>query len=103
MHYAAAHYYDPAHARFTDFAPFWEFVAGPLNAGTFGPGEMDDTFGPQVKFTGIPKGMKPNRSPKDGFQFFGAVKIDGKSEVMTVSLHDIAGKNLYSVDLPPLK
>jgi alkaline phosphatase D len=103
VHYCAAHFYDPAKARFTDFAPFWEFVAGPLNAGTFGPGEMDDTFGPQVKFTGIPKGTRPNRSPKDGFQFFGAVKIDGKTEVMIVSLHDIAGKSLYSVDLPPQK
>ncbi|MFN0088293.1 MAG: alkaline phosphatase D family protein [Blastocatellia bacterium] len=101
VHYCAAHYYDPAKAQFTDFLPFWEFVAGPLNAGTFGPGAMDDTFGPQVKFTGIPKGMKPNRSPKDGFQFFGAVRIDGGTEVLTVSLHDLAGKSLYSVDLPP--
>jgi alkaline phosphatase D len=101
VHYCAAHYYDPAKAQFTDFTPFWEFVAGPLNAGTFGPGQMDDTFGPQVKFTGIPAGMKPNRSPKDGFQFFGAVKIDGKTEVMTVSLNDLNGKKLYSIDLPP--
>jgi alkaline phosphatase D len=101
VHYCAAHYYDPAKAQFTDFSPFWEFVAGPLNAGTFGPGQMDDTFGPQVKFTGIPRGMKQNRSPKDGFQFFGAVKIDGKTEVMTVGLHDLAGKKLFSVDLPP--
>lgn len=103
VHYCAAHYYDPAKAQFTDFTPFWEFVAGPLNAGTFGPGQMDDTFGPQVKFTGIPQGMKQNRSPKDGFQFFGAVKIDGKTEVMTVSLNDLAGKKLYSIDLPPQK
>lgn len=101
VHYCAAHFYDPAKAQFKDFAPFWEFVAGPLNAGTFGPGQMDDTFGPEVKFTGIPKGMKPNRSPKDGFQFFGAVKIDGKSSVMTVGLHDITGKKLYSVELNP--
>jgi alkaline phosphatase D len=103
VHYCAAHFYDPAKAQFKDFTPFWEFVAGPLNAGSFGPGQMDDTFGPEVKFTGIPKGMKPNRSPKDGFQFFGAAKIDGKSSVMTVALHDINGKKLYSVDLLPQK
>ena len=103
VHYAAAHCYDPAQAQFGDFNPFWEFIAGPLNAGTFGPGELDSTFGPQVKFTGIPKGMKPNRSPKEGFQFFGAVKLDGKTEAMTVSLHDIAGKQLYSVTLPAQK
>jgi len=103
VHYCAAHYYDPARAQFTGFDPFWEFVAGPLNAGTFGPGEMDDTFGPQVKFTGIPKGMKANRSPKDGFQFFGAIRIDGRTETMTVSLRDIEGKKLFGVDLPPRK
>jgi alkaline phosphatase D len=101
VHYCAAHYYNPARAQFTDFDPFWEFVAGPLNAGAFPPGEMDDTFGPEVKFTGTPKGMKPNRGPKEGFQFFGAVKIDGKTEMMTVGLHDINGKKLFSVNLPP--
>jgi len=101
VHYCAAHYYDPAKAQFADFNPFWEFVAGPLNAGTFGPGVMDNTFGPQVKFTGIPKGMKANRSPKDGFQFFGVVRIDGKTEVITAGLHDINGKQLFSVELPP--
>ncbi len=101
VHYAAAHHYNPTKAQFRDFDPFWEFVAGPLNAGTFGPGQMDDTFGPEVKFTAIPKGMKPNRSPKDGFQFFGAVKIDGRTGVMNVALHDLNGKRLYSVDLQP--
>ncbi len=101
VHYCAAHYYDPARAQGADFNPFWEFVAGPLNAGTFGPGEMDDTFGPQVKFAGVPKGMKANRSPKDGFQFFGAVRIDGKTGVMTAGLRDINGKKLFSVELPP--
>ncbi|MBS1807961.1 MAG: alkaline phosphatase D family protein [Acidobacteria bacterium] len=100
VHYCAAHYYDPAKAQFTDFTPFWEFVAGPLNAGTFGPGEMDNTFGPEVKFVGIPKGMKANRSPKDGFQFFGAIKVNGKTKAMTVSLHNLEGKQLYSVELP---
>jgi alkaline phosphatase D len=101
VHYAAAHYYDPTQARFADFNPFWEFVAGPLNAGTFGPGQMDDTFGPQVKFVSLPAGMKPNRSPKDGLQFFGAVKIDGRTAAMTVGLHDLTGKQLFKLELPP--
>jgi alkaline phosphatase D len=103
VHYCAAHYYDPARAQFTDFDPFWEFVAGPLNAGAFKQGEMDDTFGPQVKFAGTPKDLKPNRGPKEGFQFFGAVKIDGKTEAMSVGLHDINGVKLFGVDLPPRK
>jgi alkaline phosphatase D len=103
VHYCAAHYYDPAQAQFTDFTPFWEFVAGPLNAGTFGPGTLDNTFGPQVKFVGIPMGMKANRSPKDGLQFFGAVKIDSKSKAMIVSLHNLLGARLFAVELPPSK
>jgi alkaline phosphatase D len=101
VHYAAAHYYDPTKAQFTDFSPFWEFVAGPLNAGTFGPNELDNTFGPQVMFQSVPAGMKPNRPPTEGLQFFGTVRIDGGSEVMTVALHNLHGERLYAVDLEP--
>ena len=50
MHYTAAHYYNPDKAQFQDFEPFWEFVSGPLHAGTFGPNDLDNTFGPEVKF-----------------------------------------------------
>ena len=103
VHYAAAHHYDPTRAGFTEFDPFWEFVAGPLHAGTFGPVDLDATFGPEVKFCAVPKGLKPNRSPAEGLQFFGTVRIDGRSEAMTVTLHDIEGKTLYSVDLEPAR
>ena len=41
VHYCAAHHYDPARAQFTEFHPFWEFVAGPAHAGTFGPAALD--------------------------------------------------------------
>jgi alkaline phosphatase D len=102
VHYAAAHHYDPARARFTEFDPFWEFVAGPLHAGTFGPGDLDATFGPEVKFCAIPKGMKGNRPPSEGYQFFGLIKIDGRTKVMTVALKNIEGKTLYSIDLAPV-
>jgi alkaline phosphatase D len=101
VHYAAAHYYDPTKAQFNDFNPFWEFVAGPLHAGTFGPNQLDNTFGPQVKFNSVPAGMKPNRPPSEGLQFFGTVTINGRSKVMTVALHNLEGKVLYTVDLPP--
>jgi alkaline phosphatase D len=37
VHYAAAHYCNPDKAQFQGFEPFWEFVSGPLHAGTFGP------------------------------------------------------------------
>jgi len=34
-------------------------------------------------------------------QYFGLARIDGATEVMTVTLHDVAGKTLYRVDLQP--
>jgi alkaline phosphatase D len=99
VHYCAAHHYDPARARFTEFDAFWEFVAGPLHAGTFGPNELDGTFGPEVRFTGIPAGMKPNRPPSDGLQFFGTFRIDARTRTLTARLHDVSGKAIYSVEL----
>jgi alkaline phosphatase D len=101
VHYAAAHRYDPSRARFTDFLPFWEFVAGPLHAGTFGPGTLDATFGPELRFLAIPPGMKPNRPPSAGLQFFGTLRIDGRSQVLTARLHDLSGADLYHVELTP--
>jgi hypothetical protein len=44
----------PSRAQFQDFDPFWEFVAGPLHAGSFGPNLLDNTFGPQVVFQKAP-------------------------------------------------
>jgi alkaline phosphatase D len=99
VHYCAAHYYNPSNARFTEFDPFWEFVAGPLHAGTFGPGTLDKTFGPEDRFVGIPRGMKPNRPPSEGFQFFGTLKIDARGRTMTVRLHDLAGRVLFTQEL----
>jgi alkaline phosphatase D len=101
VHYAAAYRYSPETAKFAEFDPFWEFVAGPINAGTFGPNEIDQTFGPEEKFISIPKDMKQNRSPLDGRQYFGLGRIDGATEALTVSLHDIDGKELYTVELSP--
>jgi alkaline phosphatase D len=99
VHYAAAHRYDPARATYTDFDPFWEFVAGPLHAGTFGPGVLDRTFGPEAVFTKI--APKPNRPPSDGLQFFGLVSIDPATRAATVTLHDREGRQIYSNVLAP--
>ena len=99
VHYCAAHHYDPSRAAFTEFSPFWEFVAGPLHAGTFGPATLDRTFGPEVRFTGIPKGMKGNRPPSDGLQFFGMMRVNARTRQMTVSLRDLTGRTVYTVDL----
>ena len=99
VHYTAAHHYDPSRAVATDFDPFWEFVSGPLHAGTFGPNRLDPTFGPEVRFQRAAD--RPNQPPSDGLQFFGHVAVDGDSGVMTVRLMDVAGDTLYSVDLEP--
>jgi alkaline phosphatase D len=99
VHYTAAHYYDPSRAAYRDFEPFWEFVSGPLNAGAFGPNELDGTFGPQAVFVETPP--RPNTSPAEGFQYFGEVSIDGQSAVMTVRLRGVDGSVRWSTDLIP--
>ena len=96
VHYCAAHYYDPAKAQFKDFAPFWEFVAGPLNAGTFGPNVLENTFGPKVVFQKAPPAGQANLPPSAGYQFFGEVKIDERSRNMVVALKDIDGVSVFS-------
>jgi alkaline phosphatase D len=100
VHYCAAHHYDPVRAAFTDFRPFWEFVAGPAHAGTFGPAKLDKTFGPEVRFLGVPAGMKPNRPPSEGLQFFGTLKVDARTRALTAKLRNLAGETLFSVELP---
>ncbi len=94
VHYCAAHHYHPDRARFRDFLPFWEFVAGPLHAGAFGPGQTDPTFGIEVVFQKAP--AMQNEPPTDGNQFFGQVDIDGRTRAMTVALKDRSGSPVFS-------
>lgn len=101
VHYCAAHFYDPAKAAFRNFDGFWEFVAGPLNAGTFGPSTLDGTFGPQAVFFKAPPAGRSNLSPYSGFQFFGEVNIDAQSADLTVDLRDINGVSVFRKRLPP--
>lgn len=101
VHYTAAHHYSPDRAVFQDFDPFWEFVSGPLHAGTFGPSEYDNTFGPEVRFAKHPQEGQANLPPSDGLQFFGKVDIAADTQVMTVRLMDSADVELWSVELEP--
>jgi alkaline phosphatase D len=101
VHYTAAHRYDPNRAQFQEFAPFWEFVSGPLNAGSFGPNPLDNTFGPEVVFQKAPPEGQVNLPPSAGLQFFGQVDIDGASDVMTVRLKDLTGATLFTQELTP--
>ncbi|MFO0762044.1 MAG: alkaline phosphatase D family protein [Byssovorax sp.] len=100
VHYAAAIEHDPSRAEFREFDPFWQFVAGPFHASTLGPNALDPTFGPRVVYQS-PRPGPTLRAPSDGGQYFGQVRIDGKTEVMTVSLHDLRGSELYAVELRP--
>ena len=102
MHYTAAHYYDPNRAVYQDFEPFWEFVSGPLHAGTWGPGALDNTFGPQVRYqNGCNAEQGENLAPCFGLQFFGHVAIDGATEAMTVTLKDVNDRDLWAVTIEP--
>ena len=101
VHYTAAHHYSPERAAFQDFEPFWEFVSGPIHAGTFGPNDLDMTFGPEVRFVKAPAEGQVNLPPSAGLQFFGLVEIDGESEAMTVRLMDADDQELWSTTLEP--
>lgn len=100
VHYCAAHHYAPDRAAFTQFDAFWEFVAGPMHAGTFGPNALDGTFGPEVRFAS--SAPKPNRPPSDDLQFYGTLDIDPRTRALTAALWDVTGKRLWSTELASL-
>ena len=61
---------------------------------------LDRTFGPEVRFLAIPPGMKPNRPPSDGFQFFGLGRIDRRTKALTMQIRNRKGDTLFSIELP---
>jgi alkaline phosphatase D len=102
MHYTAAHYYDPNAAVFQDFEPFWEFISGPLHAGTWRPQPLDNTFGPRAVFEkGCGADQPDDLAPCFGLQFFGHVEIDGVTALMTVTLKDVEGRDLWATTIAP--
>jgi alkaline phosphatase D len=103
VHYTAAHYYKPDKAAFQDFDPFWEFVSGPLHAGTFGPNDLEMTFGPELKYIKAPDAGQANLSLAAGLQFFGDVAIKADIRVMTVTLRDVVDNAEFQSALPILR
>jgi alkaline phosphatase D len=100
VHYTAAHHYSPDRASYQDFEPFWEFVSGPLNAGTAPvPNALDATFGPRADF--VATAPDATTTPADDFQFFGEVEIDARSKRLTVSLRNTVGRAIYTQSLDP--
>ncbi|MDO5499132.1 MAG: alkaline phosphatase D family protein [Propionibacteriaceae bacterium] len=101
VHYCAVHHYDPARAKFQDFDPFYEFVAGPISAGGFGPNELDATFGPELQFQALPRYV--NQSPRDQkAMFFGHCDFDHRAN-LTVSLRNGLGEILNTTRLTPTR
>ena len=105
VHYTAAHYYDPNKAVFQDFEPFWEFVSGPIHAGSFGPEPARQHVRPAARLhEGADRRSRARTSsPIYGLQFFGHVAIDGATGVMTVTLKDWDDNALWSTTLEPKK
>ncbi|MFE4690372.1 alkaline phosphatase D family protein [Streptomyces sp. NPDC056749] len=99
VHYTSAQHYAPERAAFKDFAPFWEFVSGPLAAGGFPANALDGTFGPDQVFVRAPD--RANVSPMEQPQFFGEVDIDGGSGELTVRLRAQGGTVLFTKVLQP--
>jgi alkaline phosphatase D len=99
VHYTAAQHYVPSRAAFGDFAPFWEFVSGPLAAGGFPADALDATFGPDQVFVHAPP--RANVSPLEWAPNFGEVQIDGDSGQLTVRLRAQGGAVLFSKVLEP--
>lgn len=99
VHYCAEHFYDPNKAAFTDFDPFYEFVAGPISAGGFGPNQLENTFGPQLGYINTPDYV--NQSPRNQKKmFFGHVDI-AAGGAMTVSLRNGLGEIQHTRLLEP--
>jgi alkaline phosphatase D len=99
VHYAAVHRFDPVHAAFKDFDPFYELVAGPMHAGAFPRKRSDDTFGPEVLWSSAD--WDSWGSPATGAQHFGLLRIDGKSRALTVTFVDARGNDLHRLTIEP--
>jgi alkaline phosphatase D len=100
VHFAANIHYHPDRATaFKDFDPFWEFISGPLHAGGFGPNPLDKTFGPEYRWKQTPK--KAGDGPGHNYGFFGVIRIDAQSKVLTVAQHDINGAQLAVQAITP--
>ncbi|NEB82503.1 alkaline phosphatase [Streptomyces sp. SID14478] len=99
VHYTSAQHYEPSGAAFQDFAPFWEFVSGPLAAGGFQAAKLDGTFGPRQVFLKAP--TRANTSPAETPPYFGEVEIDGHSGELTVRLRQEGGDVLFARTLQP--
>jgi len=100
VHYTAAHYMIPA-ARSSRFEPFWEFVSGPIHAGTWWPSELATRSGRASHSKKASSGSARESAAQLRAAVLRHVAIDGASEVMTVTLKDVGDAALWSIDSSP--
>src|SRR5262249_28343205 len=67
---------------------FYEFISGPLSAITGDLKPLDPTFHPKILYE------------ETNFFNFGVIRIDGKSQTLSVEIRDQTGKVHYSLSLP---
>ena len=102
LHYATATRYHPDNAVFKDFDPFYEFMAGPLHAGTGVLHHLDGTFGATTEWAGIPADLPRGAPPSAGYQFYGIVEINAQSKAMDVRFFDGDAREVHAVHLDPI-
>lgn len=85
IHIARLLSYDPTQDGTPDF---YEFISGPLSAVTGDLKPLDPTFHPKVLYQ------------ETNFFNFGVVRIDGKSQTLSVEIRDQEGKVHYSLTVP---
>jgi PhoD-like phosphatase len=102
VHFTAAIRYNPNDAVFKEFDPFYEFVIGPIHAGSFGPGELDGTFGPSYEFLYAPgtQGYRGGNLPPPFLQSFGMASVSANG-TLAVRLMSVTGAVLYQRTLQP--
>ena len=88
-----------ARSAFTDFAPFTSSSSDRCTPAA-SPNELDNTFGPRVLFTRNPGGRANTPSTEVGL-YFGQVKIDARTQAITVSHRDLTGAVLHEVQFAP--
>ena len=103
MHYTAAHYYDPNRAVFQDFEPFWEFMSGPIHAGTGGPRRARQHVRPA---RGLPERAAARSRATisrraSACSSSATSRSTARARSMTVTLKDVADRALWSIDLVP--
>ena len=101
VHYCAAHYYDPARAAFRDFDGFWEFVSGPLNAGSLAPTRW--TARSDRRWSSV-KAPPPGPSEPVTLQRAAVLRRGEHRRAqrrLTVDLRDINGLSVFSRTLRP--